>query len=79
MIIMVDIMSHKESSGKKTPLLQRLIYGQVPPGYREKEAAVPLAVGDNVYSNVYGPGYRGKIRVIVGPRPLLRLNPVSEV
>jgi hypothetical protein len=59
-----------ESSGKKTPLLQTLIYGQVPPGYREKQAAVPLAVGDNVYINVYGPGYRGKIHVVVGPRAL---------
>jgi hypothetical protein len=55
-----------ESEGKEPPALSTLTYGRVPPGFVERRAAAPLAVGDDVYINVYGPGYRGKIHVVVG-------------
>ena len=59
-----------EFDGKEAPALRTLTYGRVPPGFVEKKAAAPLAAGDDVYVNVYGPGYRGKIHVVIGkPAP----------
>jgi hypothetical protein len=55
-----------EFDGKETPALRTLTYGRVPEGFVEKKAAAPLTTGDDVYINVYGPGYRGKIHVVVG-------------
>ena len=55
-----------EFPGKEPPALKSLTYGRVPQGFVEKKQAAPLAAGDELYVNVYGPGYRGKVHVVVG-------------
>ncbi len=55
-----------EYPGREFPVLREFTYGRVPEGFVEKKAAAPLATGDEIFINIYGPGYRGKARVVVG-------------